>query len=333
MRLGDPVLEDPFTWRGLTFRNRSGIAAGFDKNAVCLQGLERLGAGFVEVGTILVEPWAGNPVSPRMARLLKLHGLWNRLGFTSLGLGRVEKNLARFPRERRRGMIVACNIGPHPGNLKRASSRTEALAIAQTELMRLTEALFPHTDMFVINLSSPNTPGLRSLLQSAELTEVVIEPIRRQLGRQDEVSGRRWRTLLLIKLPPEDENRELWTEQLLSKVIQPLLTADACDGFVAVNTSARLALEHFKAEPTDLPGGVSGEPLRNEALRMVGLMRRLIGPDKLLIGCGGIMIPEHANLFRSAGADLVEMYSGLVFAGPGLVSGCAKAMGEIIAEQ
>src|SRR5262245_35450171 len=89
VRLGEQV-NDPFTWNGLAFRNRAGVAAGFDKNAACLPGLERLGAGFVEVGTILIEPWAGNQVSPRMARLLKLHGIWNRLGFTSLGLQKVE---------------------------------------------------------------------------------------------------------------------------------------------------------------------------------------------------------------------------------------------------
>jgi len=326
IRLGGRLVDDPFTWKGLTFRNRAGVAAGFDKNAECLAGLERLGAGFVEVGTILIEAWPGNQVLPRMTRLMKLQALWNRLGFTSLGLHQVERNLAQFPRERRQGMIVACNIGPHPGNLKQTSNRNESLSITRAELLRLFEALFPHADLIVVNLSSPNTPGLRSLLQSPELTELVMQPIRRQICKLDEASGRSRQTPLLIKLPPEDENRELWTQESLGKVVQPLLAADACDGFVAVNTSTRLALEHFPVEKSDLPGGISGDPLREEALRVVGLLRQMIGPSKLLIGCGGILAPEHANLFRAAGADLVEMYSGMVFAGPALVGQCAEAM-------
>jgi dihydroorotate dehydrogenase len=328
VRLGEAV-EDPFSWNGLTFRNRAGVAAGFDKNAACLAGLERLGAGFVEVGTILVEPWQGNQISPRMARLLKLRGLWNRLGFTSLGFQRVQWNLARFPRERRRGMVIACNIGPHPGNLKKTTNRTDALATAKAELLQLAEALHPHADLFVVNLSSPNTPGLRSLLQSAELAEMVIAPIRGLMRRLDETSARSWRTPLLIKLPPEDENRELWNDESLAKVVRPLLAADAGDGFVAVNTSTRLALQHFPLGTNDLPGGISGDPLRQEALRVVAMLRRLIGPNKLLIGCGGIMAPEHAEDFRRAGADLVELYSGMVFAGPGLVSRCAKEIARM----
>jgi dihydroorotate dehydrogenase len=327
LRLGEPV-DDEFAWHGLMFRNRAGVAAGFDKNAVCMPGLDRIGAGFVEVGTILVEPWQGNQVSPRMARLLSLHGLWNRLGFTSLGLRKVANNLARFPRERRHGMVVACNVGPHPGNLKRAVDRSNALAAAKAELLHLAEALQPHADMFVINLSSPNTPGLRSLLQSADLAEMVIKPIHEEVQKLDRASGGSRHTPLLIKLPPEDENRELWTEGSLAKVIQPLIAAGVCNGFVAVNTSTRLALQHFPLEKTDLPGGISGEPLRAEALRVVSMLRQLIGPHRLLIGCGGIMAPEHANDFRRAGADLVELYSGMVFAGPGLVSRCAKAMKE-----
>src|SRR5262249_6126957 len=120
--------SDPFTWGGLTFRNRVGIAAGFDKNAVCVSGVERLGAGFLEVVTILTEPWAGNRVSPRMARLLPVRGIWNRLGFTSHGVAQATRNLARVPRERRRGMVVAGNIGPHPADLKTADDRGHALS-------------------------------------------------------------------------------------------------------------------------------------------------------------------------------------------------------------
>ena len=315
--------DDPFTWNGLTFRNRIGIAAGFDKNAVCVRGVERLGVGFIEVGTVLTLPWQGNLVSPRMKRLADLRAIWNRLGFTSLGLEAARRNLERVPRERRRGMIVAGNIGPHPGHLKSATNRAQT---TRNEFLHLIEELHPLVDLFVINLSSPNTPGLRSLLQSPDLAETVVVPVWRRLRELDERAGRVGRTPLLVKLPPEDENRERWTEASLKAVVDPLLLAGACSGFVAVNTSTRLALEHVHAPPADLPGGISGNPLRPEALRVVSLVRALIGPDKLLVGCGGVMAPADAVEFRRAGADLVEMYSGMIYAGPGLPARCIAAL-------
>ncbi len=313
-------VDDPFTWGGLTFRNRVGIAAGFDKNAACIGGVERLSAGFVEVGTILVAPWAGNLVSPRMARLPKLRGIWNRLGFTSLGIGVARRNLARWPAERRRGMIVACNIGPHPGHLKESA---DPLRCARDEFLHLIDALHPHCEMFVINLSSPNTLRLRNLLQSPDLVEAVLKPAIDRLRECDQRSARTRRTPLLVKLPPEDKDRQLWTESTLSSVVGPVLSAGECDGFVAVNTSTRLAEQFVHHPPPELPGGISGEPLRGEALRVVALLRRLIGPEKLLIGCGGVMAPEHASEFIGAGADLVELYSGMIYAGPGLAGRCA----------
>src|SRR5262249_55928666 len=120
-----------------------------------------------EVGTVLVAPWEGNRVSPRMSRLLPVRGIWNRLGFTSHGLSEVIRNLTRWPRPRRHGLVVAGNIGPHPGVLKSLSDRSEILATARAEFLQLVDALIPHCDLFVVNLSSPNTPGLRSLLQSS----------------------------------------------------------------------------------------------------------------------------------------------------------------------
>jgi dihydroorotate dehydrogenase len=261
-----------------------------------------------------------------MARLLALRGIWNRLGFTSAGLLRVESNLREFPRDRRQGMIVACNIGPHPGNLKHSTSRQGALAIVERELTILCRTLYPHSDLFVINLSSPNTPGLRSLLQAPELVDGVVRPIHQSLRQLDVETARCWKTPLLVKLPPEDENRQPWTESSLAAVVSPLLAADACDGFVAVNTSTRLAQEHVRgiAHP-ELPGGVSGEPLRKEALNVVQMLRPMLGPQRLLIGCGGVMEPAHARQFLDAGADLVEIYSGMIYAGPGLIARAADA--------
>jgi dihydroorotate dehydrogenase len=322
LRLGKQV-DDPYTWEGLTFRNRAGIAAGFDKNASCVRGIERLGAGFVEVGTILVEPWAGNQVTPRMARLLPQRAIWNRLGFTSRGLEAARRNLERVPSNWRRGMVVACNIGPHPGNLRDSA---EPLITARDEFLRLVDVLYPLCEMFVINLSSPNTRGLRNLLQDERLADAVLRPIRERVRALDTNSRRAWRTPLLVKLPPEDQDRKLWTMDSLRPVIGPLTETQLCDGFVAVNTSTRLAQELVNSPPADLPGGISGDPLRAEALRVVSLVRGIIGPGPLLMGCGGVMEPAHAVEFLNAGANLVEMYSGMIYAGPGLVSGCAEAI-------
>jgi dihydroorotate dehydrogenase len=327
VRFGAKMVQDPFTWGGLTFRNRIGMAAGFDKNGVCLRGVERLGAGFVEVGTVLVAPWKGNAVTPRLKRLIDCGGIWNRLGFTSHGLNAVAAHLAGVPRPKRNGLVVACNIGPHPGHLKAATTRDDVLAAVRQELLTLSNSLYSNADLFVVNLSSPNTPGLRSLLQDAELGSAVLLPLRRQIQQLDRQFGRAWRTPLLVKLPPEDERREPWSGESLKVLLTPLLDRDACDGFVAVNTSTRLAqkLVGVLRNP-ELPGGVSGGPLRGEALRVVELVRGLIGRERLLIGCGGVMAPEHAYEFLSAGADLVEVYSGMIYVGPGLIGKCAQAM-------
>jgi dihydroorotate dehydrogenase len=319
--------DDPFTWSGLTFRNRIGIAAGFDKNAACVRGIERLGAGFLEVGTILISPWQGNPVRPRMKRLIESRGIWNRLGFTSQGLTVAAANLAGIQRERRNSMVIACNIGPHPGHLKQAGARPEALDIVRNELIKLVNALYREAELFVVNLSSPNTPGLRSLLQDPELAQAVLLPLRDLIRRFDTETSRSGPMPLLVKLPPEDQNREPWTDDSLKAVLHPLLEADACNGFVAVNTSTRLAqkLVTNMSNP-DLRGGVSGEPLRSEALRFVKMVRNIIGRERLLIGCGGVMEPQHAHEFLSAGADLVEVYSGMIYAGPGLIGKCVDAI-------
>lgn len=322
LRWNETVL-DPFEWNGFRCRNRVGIAAGFDKNAVVVPGVERLGAGFIEVGTILVEPWPGNQVSPRLRRLIPQRAIWNRLGFTSDGLHQVMRNLSRLNARSLRGMAVLCNIGPHPGRLRQAD---DPLAAARDDLLQLVESLLPAADAFVVNLSSPNTRGLRSLLQSDRLNDVVMRPLIERLRQAEDAEGQGRRRPLLLKLPPEDQDRRPWARDDLARVICPLLESGRCDGLVAVNTSARLAVELVSFPPADLPGGISGEPLRPESLRVVSLVRELVGPKPLLIGCGGIMQPSDAISFLDAGADLVETYTGMVYRGPGVIVACARAI-------
>jgi dihydroorotate dehydrogenase len=315
--------SDPFEWQGLRFPNRVGIAAGFDKNATALRGIASLGAGFVEVGTILLKPWTGNVIRPRLKRICDAEAIWNGLGFPSHGLERISKNLAAFPRDARTGLVIGCNIGPHPGNLKQVNNVDDYLTTARDELLLLSHALHEHADFFVVNLSSPNTPGLRKLLQSEDLAERLFGPVREAIRRCDAESSPLRRTPLLVKLPPEDADRNVWSCESLQMIVEPLLANDACDGFVAVNTSSRLAAD-FGEES----GGISGAPLRPTALQTVRDLRRLVGTDRLIVGSGGITNAANALEFINAGSNLVEVYSGLVYRGPGLLGDCASTLRE-----
>jgi dihydroorotate dehydrogenase len=316
------VESDPWEFAGRTFRNRLGIAAGFDKNATALPGLCRLGVGFVEIGTVLLEPWAGNP-PPRLRRVEERRAVWNRLGFPHEGLPAVIQRLAAWPREQRQGMLVGCNVGPHPGQLKSAATTDEYLKIAAGELQQLVDGLEAEADFFVVNLSSPNTQGLRDLLTDRRLTEQLVLPLQRRLQHFAAVAERP-AVPLLLKLPPEDVQRQRWTSATLSAVVDPLLDAAACDGFVAVNTSTRLAQELLH----EAAGGLSGRPLLETGLETVSLLRQIIGPKPVIIGCGGIDSGRTALEFVDRGANLVELYTGLIYEGPALP---ARIVGDMAA--
>ncbi|MBL8822681.1 MAG: dihydroorotate dehydrogenase 2 [Planctomycetia bacterium] len=315
------TIHDPFTWNGLTFRNCVGIAAGFDKNATALNGIERLGVGFVEVGTILVEPWPGNP-KPRLERLSQVQGIWNKLGFPSDGVQAVLERLKRFPTAKREGMLVACNIGPHPGHLKQCNSPESYLNVARAELLALVDQLAEHTDFFVINLSSPNTAGLRGLLSDPRLTSELILPVKEKLQTLEQQAGRK--LPLLMKLPPDDPDKQAWTDASLRALVEPILSSNACDGWVAVNTSTRATQTLLQRDA----GGISGAPLLPMAIQIIEHLRNIVGPEMLIVGCGGITAPEHAERLVSAGAQLVELYSGMIYAGPGLPAACAQHLQE-----
>ena len=324
LRLGffpAPRVADPFRWRGITFPNRAGVAAGFDKNAVAIEGLARIGAGFAEIGTILTQPWAGNPLRPRMARLEAEQGVWNRLGFPSDGLARVA---ARLARTKRSDMVVACNIAPHPLTVRGASEPGFA-AKARAELDELVTALHPHAQLFVINLSSPNTSGLRGVLYGDGFAQEIVAPTRARLAALAREAGRA-PTPVLVKLPPETPERAAWSADSLAALVKPLAHADVCDGFVAVNTSIGLALAKSPHAKPDAPGGVSGAPLREHALAALRALRELVHAEQLRVGVGGVMCGEDARALVEAGAQLVEVYSGMIYRGPSLISECAAAL-------
>jgi dihydroorotate dehydrogenase len=327
LRLGmfrRPRVEDPFRWRGIALTNRVGVAAGFDKNGVAVAGLARIGAGFAEVGTILTQPWAGNPLRPRMARLEAEQGVWNRLGFPSDGLARVA---ARLARARRGEMALACNIAPHPLTVRGASEPRFA-ARARAELDELVSALHAHAQLFVINLSSPNTSGLRGVLYGDGFAQELVAPTRARLAALAREHGRA-PVPLLVKLPPETPERAAWSVDTLAALVKPLAHADVCDGFVAVNTSIGLALAKAPHARADAPGGVSGAPLREHALAATRALRELAHPEQLRIGVGGVLCGEDARALIQAGAHLVEVYSGMIYRGPGLISECAAALRDV----
>jgi dihydroorotate dehydrogenase len=322
LRWAGAAVEDPFAWRGHRFRNRVGVAAGLDKNGVALRGLAALGVGFVELGTVLARPHPGNAVRPRMRRLPRERGLWNRLGFPSQGAARVRDRLARTPLA---DVALAVNVAPHPLTVKSAESEAGFAARARAELFEIARLLHPWAAFFVLNASSPNTPGLRHQLEGGGFAQEIVAPLRAELLRLDAEARRIAPTFLLVKLPPEDAGGRPLGPDGLARLVKPFLFPDVCDGFVAINTSvalARAAVRVAEGEPT---GGVSGAPLRSLAVEATRALAAL-APNQLRIGVGGVMDPADACALVAAGAHLVELYTGLVYRGPGFARDCAAAL-------
>jgi dihydroorotate dehydrogenase len=322
LRWARAAVEDPFEWRGHRFRNRVGIAAGLDKNGVALRGLARLGVGFIEVGTVLSRPHPGNALQPRMRRLPRERALWNRLGFPSQGAARVRDHLAGTPLT---DVALAVNLAPHPLTVRSAESEPGFAARARAELFEIARLLHPWAAFFVLNASSPNTPGLRRQLEGSGFAQEIAAPLRAELARLDAAARRLAPTLLLLKLPPEDADGKPLGPEGLARLVGPFLAPEICDGFVAVNTSVALARAAVRVGEGEPSGGISGAPLRALALEAMQALSAL-APAQLRIGGGGVMDGADALALAEAGAHLVELYSGLVYRGPSLVHECAESL-------
>jgi dihydroorotate dehydrogenase len=284
-----------FTWRGLTFRNPIGLAAGVDKNARLPRILRALGLGFIEVGTVTPRPQPGNP-KPRVGRRLSHHALVNRLGFPSHGSRRVAGNLKRL---RLQHTPLGVNIG------KNAST---PLNEATDDYLSCLRSLYSYGDYFVINVSSPNTEGLTSL-QATDALTTLVRAVVAEAKALAETRGRPPKPVL-AKLSPDLSKGEL------DAAVQASL-ASGLDGLIAVNTSVDAELR--KLVGASIPGGISGEPLRERALEAVSRIRVQIPDDFFLIGVGGVFDASHAWDLLRAGANAVQMYTGLVYRGPGIV--------------
>lgn len=271
---------------GLDFPTPVGLAAGFDKNARLIRGLHSLGFGFCETGTVTLRPQPGNP-QPRLWRDPEHGALINSLGFNNEG---GEAMVRRLRRWQHRPIPVGVNIG---------KNKETTLEAAPAEYVTLLELVYPHADYIVVNVSSPNTPGLRDLQQPEYLRPLLTELS--EHGKRLAVLHGLTRRPLLVKLAPELDDAAL-------KQVAQLVQECDVQGVVAANT--------IKTER----GGRSGTPLLPGTLQMVRRLRELLGPELVIIGVGGIDSPAAALEVLRAGADLVQLYTALVYRGPMLVS-------------
>lgn len=295
------VPENPRDRLGLHFPNPVGLAAGWDKDGRAIEALALLGFGFVEVGTVTPRPQPGNP-PPRLFRLPEQRALINRMGFNNEG---VEALARRLERLRRRPPVLGINIGRNKDTPNEEADRDYRTCL---------ERLFPYADYFTINISSPNTPGLRGLQTAAALRELAIALFE---ARERLAARHRRRPPLLFKLAPDLEEAAL---DQIAEVVEEV----GIEGLVLTNTTtSRTGLDgHPLAREA---GGLSGAPLRPLAEAVLRRMRARLGSGPLLIGVGGICSGADARARFAAGADLIQLYTGLIYQGPSLIAECARA--------
>jgi dihydroorotate dehydrogenase len=270
---------------GLNFRHRIGLAAGLDKNGVALPAWEGLGFSFVEIGTVTAQPQAGNP-RPRIFRYPRQNALINRLGFNNDGAEVVANRLAQL-RDRGGwpGIPVGINIG---------KSRVTSLEAAVEDYLFSFRKLRGHADYIALNVSSPNTPGLRELQESQRLDQLLRA-----------INGERGQTPVLVKIAPDLESMAL--DELLA-----ICQSNNISGIIATNTT----LDH-SAVRHDEEGGLSGAPLQAKS---TAIIRHIAQKTKTpIIGCGGILDEDSAREKIEAGAKLLQVYTGFIYRGPNLI--------------
>jgi len=286
LRPTDPLLQvEAF---GRTFPTPVGVAAGMDKDATWFESLAALGFGFVEVGTVTAQPQSGNS-RPRIWRLVHDRGLLNSMGFPNPGAAATAERLRR----RRPGTIVGVNVG---------KSRAAARDRAPEDYRASVRMLAPLSDFVVLNVSSPNTPGLRDL-QAVDALEGLLDAV------QEELRGMATSPPLLIKLGPDLLDEEL-------DAIADLAVARRVAGIVAVNTTAARTGLASATELAGLPGGVSGAPLKKRAAQVLERLYQRVGDQVVLISVGGIETDSDAWERILAGATLVQAHTGFVYGGP-----------------
>lgn len=283
---------------GLNFPNAVGLAAGFDKDGKHIDGLACLGFGFIEVGTVTPIAQEGNP-APRLFRLPQDKALINRMGFNNEGLDALTERLEAL---RRKGVPNRLVIGGNIGKNKVTPNESAA-----NDYLICFEKLFPWVDYFVVNVSSPNTPGLRELQEK--------EPLTRLLNLlQDKNRAQKSPKPILLKIAPDLSESQL-------DDIADIVRTTGLAGVIATNTTiSRAALSTPESQIAAIGmGGLSGVPVRARSTEVIRYLREKLGKEVVIIGVGGIDSAASAREKLDAGADLVQVYTGLVYEGPGLV--------------
>ncbi len=297
----NPSLER--TLFGVRFPNPLGLAAGMDKNGVALPAWAALGFGFVEVGTVTWRAQPGNP-RPRIFRLPERAALINRMGFNNAGAVALAARLQKI------------GTPPLPVGISLGKSRMAPIEAATEDYCASFRTLYDHGSYFAINISSPNTPGLRTLQDRAQLGGLLaaLQTINRRISHARHSTPKP----LLVKIAPD------LSDPAICELLE-VCAEHAVSGIIATNTTLSRAgvTDHPRAGEA---GGLSGRPLAVRALQVVQFIRREAGPDLPIIGVGGISTPDDALRMRYAGADLLQIYTGLVYEGPGVVRRIVHAL-------
>ncbi|UHG91622.1 quinone-dependent dihydroorotate dehydrogenase [Spirosoma oryzicola] len=302
------VIEDQRLNRtvfGLTFPNPVGMAAGFDKNAELVSELSDLGFGFVEIGTVTPRPQPGNP-RPRLFRLKADGGLINRMGFNNKGAGPAGGRLRHFAKNRGgRNVIIGGNIGKNKDTPNESALNDYLISFRE---------LFDAVDYFVVNVSSPNTPGLRDLQEREPLTRLLT-------ALQTENRQRATPKPILLKIAPDLTNGQL--DDIIA-----IVSDTGIAGVIATNTTiSRDGLRTDSATVSQIgAGGVSGRPLRERSTEVIRYLHQQSGGAFPIVGVGGIFSPEDAQEKLQAGASLIQVYTSFIYEGPGLAKRINRAL-------
>lgn len=295
---------------GLRFRNPVGLAAGFDKNGVALEGLAALGFGFIEAGTVTLHPQPGNP-KPRMFRLSEDQALINRAGFNNAGAAAFAKRVEQH----RPDCVLGISIG---------KSKITPLEEATQDYLDSFDLVYQFADYIAVNVSSPNTPQLRELQQSEQLSSLLAALQTRNLELQSRY--RRAAPMpLLVKISPDLERRDL---EMIVDVVERL----KIDGIIATNTT--ISRENLRTERSRVDacgdGGLSGKPLTTRSTKMIAELYELTHGQIPLIGVGGIFTAQDAWEKICAGASLVQLYTGFIYQGPRIVREINEGLVKIL---
>jgi len=291
----------PRTVMGLSFPNPVGLAAGLDKNGECIDGLAALGFGFIEIGTVTPRPQPGNP-KPRLFRLPEAEALINRMGFNNKG---VDYLIEQVKKTRYRG-ILGINIG---------KNRDTPLDRALDDYLIGLRNVYPYASYVTVNISSPNTPGLRDL-QAGENLDHLLSGLRQERENLTQTHGRR--VPLAVKIAPDLEPEQI-------KQAADALVKYGIDAVIATNTTAsREGVEGLAhGEET---GGLSGRPLFCKSTDVVARLARALQGAVPIIACGGIAGAEDARRKFEAGAELIQLYTGFIYRGPALIREIVEAL-------